>query len=102
MLLIWLVNFERKEYLSIFAPDKRQKYGRYGEGISLLMIMKRVYLDWGVVSNLKRDEYAELRNLLLSNKGRLFFVYSPAHFEDLTLPFCQLAESNEGINDGLQ
>lgn len=45
--------------------------------------MKRVYLDWGVVSNLKRDEYAELRNLLLSNKGRLFFVYSPAHFEDL-------------------
>lgn len=45
--------------------------------------MKRVYLDWGVVSYLKRDEYAELRNLLLSNKGRLFFVYSPAHFEDL-------------------
>ena len=45
--------------------------------------MKRVYLDWGVVSCLKRDEYAELRNLLLSNKGRLFFVYSPAHFEDL-------------------
>lgn len=54
------------------------------------MIMKRVYLDWGVVSYLKRDEYAELRNLLLSNKGRLFFVYSPAHFEDLTLPFASL------------
>ena len=28
--------------------------------------------------------------------------YVTQHFEDLTLPFCQLAESNEGINDGLQ
>lgn len=45
--------------------------------------MKRVYLDWGVVSYLKKDEYAVLRDLLLSNKDRLFFVYSPAHFEDL-------------------
>lgn len=45
--------------------------------------MKRVYLDWGVISNLKKDEYAKLRNLLLSNKDRLFLVYSSAHFEDL-------------------
>lgn len=45
--------------------------------------MKRVYLDWGVVSYLKRDEYAELRSLLFLNKDRLFLVYSPAHFEDL-------------------
>lgn len=45
--------------------------------------MRRIYLDWGVVSYLKKDEYAELRNLVLSNKGRLFFVYSPAHLEDL-------------------
>lgn len=45
--------------------------------------MKRVYLDWGVVSYLKKDEYAELRNLFLSNKDRFFMVYSPAHFEDL-------------------
>ena len=45
--------------------------------------MKRIYLDWGVVSYLKKDEYAELRNLLLSNKDRLFLVYSPAHLEDL-------------------
>lgn len=45
--------------------------------------MRRIYLDWGVVSYLKKDEYAELRNLFLSNKDRLFFVYSPAHFEDL-------------------
>ena len=45
--------------------------------------MKRVYLDWGIVSYLKKNEYAELRNMLISNKDRLFFVYSPAHFEDL-------------------
>lgn len=45
--------------------------------------MRRIYLDWGVVSYLKKDEYAELRSLLLSNKDRLFMVYSSAHLEDL-------------------
>lgn len=45
--------------------------------------MKRIYLDWGVVSNLKKDGYAELKNLLLSNKDRFFIIYSLAHFEDL-------------------
>ena len=45
--------------------------------------MKRIYLDWGVISNLKKKEYSTLRNLLLSNKDRLFCVYSSAHFEDL-------------------
>lgn len=45
--------------------------------------MRRIYLDWGVVSYLKKDEYAELRSLLLSNKDRLFVAYSPAHLEDL-------------------
>lgn len=44
--------------------------------------MKRVYLDWGVVSNLKKPEYADIKDFLLSNKGELFFVYSTAHFED--------------------
>ena len=44
--------------------------------------MKRVYLDWGVVSNLKKPEYADIKEFLLSNKGNLFFVYSTAHFED--------------------
>lgn len=44
--------------------------------------MKRVYLDWGVISNLKRQKFAEVREFLLSHKGDLFFVYSPAHFED--------------------
>lgn len=45
--------------------------------------MKRVYLDWGGVSYLKKDEYAVLKDLLLSNKDRLFLVYSSAHLEDL-------------------
>lgn len=44
--------------------------------------MKRVYLDWGVVSNMKKPEYAEIKDFLLANKGNLFFVYSTAHFED--------------------
>ena len=44
--------------------------------------MKRVYLDWGVVSNLKKPEYTDIKDFLLSNKGDLFFVYSTAHFED--------------------
>lgn len=44
--------------------------------------MKRVYLDWGVVSNLKKPELVEVREFLLAHKGELFFVYSPAHFED--------------------
>lgn len=45
--------------------------------------MRRIYLDWGVISYLKKDEYAELRSLLLSNKDRFFIVYSSAHLEDL-------------------
>ncbi|MBR5159821.1 MAG: hypothetical protein IKW84_09620 [Bacteroidaceae bacterium] len=44
--------------------------------------MKRIYLDWGVISNLKKPEYAEVRDFLLTHKDSLFFVYSPAHFED--------------------
>lgn len=44
--------------------------------------MIRVYLDWNIVSNLKKPEFAEVKDFLLSRKGDLFFVYSPAHFED--------------------
>ena len=44
--------------------------------------MKRIYLDWGVVSNLKKPEFADIREFLISHKGDLFFVYSSAHFED--------------------
>lgn len=44
--------------------------------------MKRVYIDWGVISNLKKPEYAGIMEFFLSNKKELFFVYSTAHFED--------------------
>lgn len=46
------------------------------------VLMKRIYLDWGVISNLKKPEYDHLRQFLISHKGELFFVYSTAHFED--------------------
>ncbi len=45
--------------------------------------VKRIYLDWGVISNLKKEENAGFRNLLLSSKDRFFFVYSLCHLEDL-------------------
>lgn len=45
--------------------------------------MKLVYLDWGVISSLKKEENNCLKVFLLSNKDRLCFVYSPCHLEDL-------------------
>ena len=45
--------------------------------------MKRIYLDWGVISNLKKSEFTVFKEFLVTHKGELFFVYSPAHFEDL-------------------
>lgn len=45
--------------------------------------MKSVYLDWGVISSLKKEENDYLKSLLLSNKDRLSFVYSSCHLEDL-------------------
>jgi len=59
--------------------------------------MKRVYLDWGVVSYLKEDKYAKLRNLLVLNKDRLFLVYSSAHFEDL-----MKSKGNPQFNNDIQ
>ena len=44
--------------------------------------MKRIYIDWGVVSNLKKPEFAAIKEFFLSSKRELFFVYSIAHFED--------------------
>ena len=34
--------------------------------------MRRIYLDWGVVSYLKKEEYAELRL-----RPELYFVFYP-------------------------
>lgn len=59
--------------------------------------MKRIYLDWGVVSNLKKPEFADIREFLLSHKGDLFFVYSSAHFED-----AMRSEGDERLQQDIQ
>ncbi len=59
--------------------------------------MKRIYLDWGVVSNLKKPEYVDIREFLISHKGDLFFVYSSAHFEDALR-----SEGNERLLQDIQ
>jgi hypothetical protein len=45
--------------------------------------MIRVYLDWSVVSNYKRQDFSELRDFISAHKEILQFPYSPAHFKDL-------------------
>jgi hypothetical protein len=59
--------------------------------------MKRIYLDWGVVSNLKKPEYVDIREFLISHKGELFFVYSSAHFED-----AMRSEGDERLQQDIQ
>lgn len=59
--------------------------------------MKRIYLDWGVVSNLKRPEYREIKDFFLSNKEEIFFVYSPAHFAD-----AMRSEGDERLNQDIE
>ncbi len=45
--------------------------------------MKRIYLDWNVLSNLKRPQMATLRELLLDRLDNLLIPYTDAHFKDL-------------------
>lgn len=64
--------------------------------------MNRIYLDWGVVSNLKRQGYGDIMDFFLSNKEELFIVYSPAHFVDAMRSegderFCQDIETLEAL-----
>ncbi|NLR94983.1 hypothetical protein [Flammeovirga agarivorans] len=44
--------------------------------------MKRIYLDWNVISNLKRKENTDIYNFLIKNKDTFTILYSPAHFSD--------------------
>lgn len=44
--------------------------------------MIRVYLDWNVISNLKKEENKYVLDFISDNKEHLLFVYSPAHFND--------------------
>lgn len=45
--------------------------------------MIRIYLDWNVISNLKKTEFQDINNFIKKHKDKLLFPYSPAHFNDL-------------------
>lgn len=45
--------------------------------------MIRIYCDWNVVSNLKKDEFNKIRDFIFESKNCLLFPYTPAHFSDL-------------------
>jgi hypothetical protein len=49
--------------------------------------MIRIYLDWNVISNLKRPENKELKKFIDKHKDFFLFPYSPAHFKDLMKSF---------------
>lgn len=45
--------------------------------------MIRIYLDWNVVSSLKKPEFQEIKDFITEHKQYLLLPYSPAHFSDL-------------------
>src|SRR5690606_7792099 len=45
--------------------------------------MIRIYLDWNIISSLKKPEFNELKEFIEKHKKYLQFPYSPAHFTDL-------------------
>lgn len=45
--------------------------------------MIRIYLDWNIISNLKRPEFKDIKNFIDEHKNYLQFPYTPAHFSDL-------------------
>ncbi|QNL51955.1 hypothetical protein H8S90_10455 [Olivibacter sp. SDN3] len=45
--------------------------------------MIRIYLDWNVVSNLKKPDFFGIKDFIELNKHRFIFPYSQAHFSDL-------------------
>ncbi len=61
--------------------------------------MIRIYLDWSVVSNFKKDEFAEIREFISQHKDYLQFPYSPAHFKDLMKSY---NSDNEYFDQDLQ
>ena len=45
--------------------------------------MIRIYLDWNVISSLKRPEFSNIKDFIIKHKKQLLFPYTPAHFMDL-------------------
>lgn len=61
--------------------------------------MIRIYLDWNVISNLKRSEFKEIKDFISKHKRYLQFPYSPAHFSDLMKSY---TPNNEHFNTDLE
>lgn len=61
--------------------------------------MIRIYLDWNIISNLKKPEFLEIKNFIDENKQHLLFPYSPAHFTDLMKSY---NPDNEHFNTDLK
>lgn len=45
--------------------------------------MLKIYLDWNIISYLKKEEYIDLRNYIAEVKDFFVFPYSRAHLQDL-------------------
>ncbi len=45
--------------------------------------MIRVYFDWNVISNYKKEEFENFREFIIENKSVFQFPFTPAHFNDL-------------------
>jgi len=61
--------------------------------------MIRIYLDWNVISSLKKPEFKELKDFIDKHKKYLQFPYSPAHFTDLMKSY---SPDNEYFNIDLE
>ncbi len=61
--------------------------------------MIRIYLDWNVISSLKKPEFQELKEFINKHKQYFQFPYSPAHFTDLMKSY---NPNNEYFNSDLE
>jgi len=61
--------------------------------------MIRIYLDWNVISSLKKPEFQEMKEFIDKHKKYLQFPYSPAHFTDLMKSY---NPGNEHFNSDLE
>ncbi|MBB6003417.1 hypothetical protein [Arcicella rosea] len=61
--------------------------------------MIRIYLDWNVISNFKKNDFKELKDFITNNKNKFIFPYSPAHFRDLMKSF---SPENQYFNEDLK
>jgi len=61
--------------------------------------MIRIYLDWNVISSLKKPEFQEIMRFIDEHKQCFQFPYSPAHFTDLMKSY---KPDNEHFNTDLE